>query len=50
MRGFVPHLAQNAGSRQRRDMLGTIAKDSVQDILVIPPEGGPGTLEPRWRP
>jgi hypothetical protein len=48
MRGLVPHLAQNAGSRQRRDTLGIIAKDSLQDVLVIPPECGPGTLDTRW--
>ena len=44
------HLAQNIGSRQRRDTLRTIAKDSLQDVLVVPPESWPGTLDPRWRP
>jgi hypothetical protein len=44
------HLAQNAASRQRRDALGTIAQDSLQHVLVIPPECWPGTLDPCWRP
>jgi hypothetical protein len=46
----VQHLAQNTASRQRRDALGTIAQDSLQHVLVIPPECWPGTLDPCWRP
>src|SRR5881396_936566 len=42
VRGFVPHLAQNATIRQRRDALWTIAQDGLQDVLIIPPKRWPG--------